>query len=64
MACDEPHIFSMGGENMKIHEVTGVTFLTALLIATASIAQEKKINRSTLPAAAAENDAGRSEGQR
>ena len=36
---------------MKIHQVTGVTFLAGLSIATASIAQERKIKRSELPSA-------------
>jgi hypothetical protein len=49
MAVDESSVLLSDGEIMKLHEVTGVTFLTALLIATTSIAQEKKIKRSALP---------------
>lgn len=47
----EPQIFPIDGENMKFHQITGISFLTALLIATASIAQERKIKRSDLPPA-------------
>ena len=47
----EPEILSIDGEIMKIQQITGVSLLTALLIATASIAQERKIKRSDLPPA-------------
>jgi hypothetical protein len=43
--------FLIGGGIMKIYQVTGVSFLVALSIATASIAQERKIKRSALPSA-------------
>jgi len=36
---------------MKITQVVNVSFLTALTIATSSIAQERKIKRSSLPSA-------------
>jgi hypothetical protein len=44
----EPQILSIDGEILKIQQITGVSLLTALLIATASIAQERKIKRSDL----------------
>src|SRR5258707_9739416 len=47
----EPQIFSIDGENMQFHQITGISFLTAFLIVTASIAQERKIKRSDLPPA-------------
>jgi transcription elongation factor len=47
---------------MKIQQITGVSLLTALLIATASIAQERKIKRSDLPAAVETTVAAQSAG--
>lgn len=47
---------------MKIHQITGVSLLTALLIAPASIAQERKIKRSNLPAAVETTVAAQSAG--
>jgi hypothetical protein len=43
--------FLIDGEVMKITQVVNVSFLTALTIATSSIAQERKIKRSSLPSA-------------
>jgi hypothetical protein len=45
--------FLIDGEVMKITQVSNVSFLTALTIATSSIAQERKIKRSS-PASAVE----------
>jgi hypothetical protein len=58
----EPQILSIDGKIMKIQQITGVSLLTALLIATASIAQERKIKRSDLPPAVEATVAAESEG--
>jgi hypothetical protein len=62
MPSDEPQIFLIDGETMKIQQITGVTLLTALSIATASIAQERKIKRSELPPAVETTVAAQSAG--
>jgi len=58
----EPQILLLDGEVMKIQQITGVSLLTALLIATASIAQERKIKRSDLPPAVEATVAAQSAG--
>lgn len=47
---------------MKIQQITGVALLTALLLATTSIAQERKIKRSDLPPAVETTVAAQSAG--
>jgi hypothetical protein len=51
MPSHEPQIFLIDGETMGLQQITGVTLLTAFSIATASIAEERKIKRSDLSAA-------------
>jgi hypothetical protein len=62
MPQDQDTFLFVDGETMKIHEITGVTFLAALLIASTSIAQEKKIKRSALPPAVEATVAAQSAG--
>ena len=58
----EPQILLIDGEIMEIRQITGVSLLTALLIAIASIAQERKIKRSDLPPAVEATVAAQSAG--
>src|SRR5580692_3338961 len=58
----EPQILLIEGEIMEIQQITGVSLLTALLIAIASIAQERKIKRSDLPPAVEATVAAQSAG--
>ena len=47
---------------MQFQQITGISFLSALLIVTASIAQERKIKRSDLPPAVEATVAAQSTG--